>query len=307
MKRIWQVGCCLVLLLVLVFGCREKKESPDEVSGSETLSVYVVNYPLKYFAERIGGERVEVQFPAPADEDPAYWSPGPEVVAAYQQADLVLLNGADYAKWISKVSMPPSKMVDTSGAFADRLITLEDQTTHSHGPEGEHAHGGLAFTTWLDPTLAIEQARAVKDALSAKLPGSKMEFANRFVALEKDLQEFDRQLGSLASESLQCPLVFSHPVYQYLSRRYDLDCRSVHWEPDEAPTEAMWTEFKQLLAGHPAGWMIWEGEPTAETVAKLEMLDVHCVVFDPCGNTPDSGDFLTVMEKNLANLQAIGT
>ena len=304
-KRIYYLCCCLVTLLVLISGCGKEQEKPNEVSGSKTLSVYVVNYPLKYFAERIGGDSVKVSFPAPADDDPAYWSPGPEIIVGYQSAGLVLLNGADYAKWISKASMPSSKMIDTSAAFSDSLIELEDQTTHSHGPEGKHAHHGWAFTTWLDLTLAVEQAKAVKDALSARIPDSKIEFANRFAELQKDLLEIDRQLKEILSGSSRPPVLFSHPVYQYFARRYELNSRSVHWEPGETPDDTMWAELEKLLAEHPAKWMIWEGDPTAETVAKLKELGVDSIVFDPCGNTPERGDFLSAMRSNLANLQVI--
>ena len=66
----------------------------------QNLKIYVVNYPLQYFAERIGGDKVDVFFPAPSDVDPAFWTPGREVVRQYQQADLILLNGADYAKLV---------------------------------------------------------------------------------------------------------------------------------------------------------------------------------------------------------------
>lgn len=34
-----------------------------DVSAAQRLSVYTVNYPLAYFAERIGGDYVEVVFP----------------------------------------------------------------------------------------------------------------------------------------------------------------------------------------------------------------------------------------------------
>ncbi len=126
--------------------------------------VYTVNYPLAYMAERIGGDLVRVQFPAPRDVDPAFWSPGPETVTAYQTADLILLNGAGYASWTDRVSLPGSRLVATSASVADRYVVEEDAVTHSHGPAGEHAHGAIAFTTWLDPTIAVEQARAVRDA-----------------------------------------------------------------------------------------------------------------------------------------------
>ena len=66
--------------------------------------VYTVNYPLAYFAERIGGGGVTVEFPAPEEIDPAFWKPAPEIIAAYQTADVILLNGAGFARWIGQAS-----------------------------------------------------------------------------------------------------------------------------------------------------------------------------------------------------------
>ena len=67
---------------------------------------------------------------------------------------------AGYAKWINKVSLPRSKLVNTSKKFTDRYIRTEGAVTHSHGPKGEHAHEDVAFTTWIDFNLAAKQARA---------------------------------------------------------------------------------------------------------------------------------------------------
>ncbi len=160
------------------------------------LSVYVVNYPLQYFAERIGGETSTVVFPAPADEDPAYWSPDPDVIAAYQGADLILLNGAGYAAWVQRASLPEARLVDTSAGFRDQLIPLEEGVTHSHGPQGAHTHTGKAFTTWLDPSLAILQARAVRDAFAKARPDREAAFQQGFEALEADLRDLDQRLTS---------------------------------------------------------------------------------------------------------------
>ena len=154
---------------------REDGTSPG-VEGPPPLSVYVVNYPLASFAERIGGSEVSVTFPASGDGDPAHWSPDADTVAGYQGADLILLNGADYAKWVARASLPGAKLVDTGVTYEDRLIPLEEAVTHTHGPEGEHAHAGVAFTTWLDPTLAIEQARAIAGAFEKARPAATADF-----------------------------------------------------------------------------------------------------------------------------------
>jgi len=288
-----------IILVSLIFSV----SCPQGVQAADKLVVYVVNYPLQYFAERIAGDHAVVVFPAPSDQDPAFWTPDIETITRYQQADLIFLNGAGYARWVTKVSLPRSRMVDTSAKFKGQYIPLKGVVTHSHGAGGEHAHGDLAFTTWIDLNLAAGQAGAVADALSRKKPALKALFQKNYTALQKDLLKLDQQLKALASAEPARPLVGSHPVYDYLARRYGLNIKSVHWEPDEKPRNDQLSELMVLLEGHPAKWMIWEGEPLSDTVAKLKSIGVESLIFDPCGNVPDRGDFLAVMRANVNNLQ----
>jgi len=274
----------------------------DSTLDSGPLVIYTVSYPLAFFAERIGGDLVEVHFPVPEDEDPAYWSPGPKTIVAYQGADLILLNGAGYAGWVQRATLPSSKLVDTSSALSDRFVPMEGTVSHSHGPEGEHEHTGWAFTTWLDPTFAAEQAKAVMEALTKERPEAGPELRDAFMILESAMLTIDARLETAAGAIGDAPLLFSHPVYQYLERRYGLDGISFHWEPEEAPDLG---ELKQLLEHHPARWMVWESEPRPETVGALEQRGVQSVVFDPCANRPKIGDFLTVMSANASAFETI--
>ena len=302
------VKSIVITLTVLLAGCGGDKSGKTAPIAEETtppLVVYTVNYPLAYFAERIGGDLVEVVFPTPADEDPAFWSPGADTIAAYQGADLIFLNGAGYAKWVDRATLPSSRLVDTGAAFADRLIEMESVTTHSHGPEGEHEHGGWAFTTWLDPTLAIQQAQAVAAAITALRPEQEMEIKARMEELESDLLNLDERLSLAANVIGDTPLVFSHPVYQYLIRRYELNGVEVHWEPDEIPDGHAWDHLEDQLESYPARWMLWEGEPLEKTVTDLEDLGIGSLLFDPSGNTPETGDYLTVMDANAGALEII--
>jgi zinc transport system substrate-binding protein len=297
----------LLSTAVLAVACgerpREQAASATVTSDEGPLDVYVVNYPLQYFAQRIGGDWVQVEFPAPADVDPVYWTPEPEVVSAYQSADLILLNGASYAGWIEMTSLPASKMVNSAKAFEADFIYFDDAVTHSHGPEGGHSHGETAFTTWLDPTLALKQAEAIRAAFAEVRPQSRDAFLAGLDALKRDLLAIDERLAVVFAGWGDRPLLGSHPVYQYLARRYDLNLRSVHFEPDEMPDGRAWRELQGLLREHPAKWMIWEAAPTAEIAERLQELGVATVVVEPCGNVPEVGDYLSVMDSNVKNLE----
>lgn len=273
--------------------------------AGEKLNIYTVNYPLAYFAERIAGDLAEVTFPVPPGVDPAFWMPDFEIIAGYQGADLILLNGADYAKWTGRVSLPRSRLVDTSRAFKDRYIEQPNQITHNHGLSGQHSHGGTAFTTWLDLDQAAQQAEAIAEALIRKRPEAKDRIGRNFQSLREELLKLDQQISETTRAHSSLPLLASHPVYQYLARRYGLDLRSVLWEPEEAPSEAQWAELKEILSEHPAKWMIWEDKPAQEIAARLRALGVKSVVVNPCSNRPAAGDFLTVMAENAKGLDRI--
>lgn len=267
--------------------------------------VYASNYPLAYFAERIAGERVRVVLPMPPGEDPAFWRPDAAAIAAMQGADLIVLNGAGYESWLRGVSLPRRTLVDTAAGFRDRFIPIQDAATHSHGSSGEHSHAGTAFTTWLDPTLAIEQARAVRDALARLLPGEGEGLDTGLASLEADLMQLDADIAAVVAGDPGRPLIASHPVYQYLARRYGLNLRSVQWEPDAVAPDAQWVAFGGSLGAHPARWMLWEGEPAAENRRQLERFGVGSAVFAPGGNRPETGDYLDLMGGNVAELRRV--
>ncbi len=177
--------------------------------------------------------------------------------------------------------------------------------THSHGPTGDHSHGGTAFTTWLDFSQAAQQAKAIYRVLARKLPAHQAELAENFEALEKDLMSLDEKMMDLSKKNPDHPLLASHPIYQYLARRYELNIKMLMWEPYTDPGKQEWKHFQELLTEHPAGWMIWEGDPLNSSVKQLEDINIQGVVFSPCFANPEEGDFLSVMQENIKNMEII--
>jgi len=289
--KIWQRT--VIILLAVSF----------TASADEKLSVYAVNYPLAYFAERIGGSSVNVVLPVPAGIDPAFWEPDASVIAEFQQADLILLNGAGYAKWLKHASLPRRKLVNTSAAFQRDYISVEQTVTHQHGPGGDHSHAGTAFTTWLDFDQARMQAKVILSALEKQRPRHADIFIQNYTLLEKDLVSLDQALAAIVAQDSNKPFIASHPVYQYLARRYNINMKSVMWEPEIMPQQNQWDALQQLLATHDAKWMIWEGQPDKQSATRLEELDINSLVFSPCANTPEEGDFISVMKNNIREIE----
>ena len=75
---------------------------------------------------------------------------------------------------------------------------MDSAVTHSHGPEGKHAHEDVAFTTWIDFDLATKQAQTIATAFSRSKPSLRETFQENYSALEKDLMVLDRDIKSIS-------------------------------------------------------------------------------------------------------------
>jgi len=305
MKKIQtSIKFIIVVLFGIQIGC-----SKDDGENTRQLKtdvnkkpvIVVSNYPLFYFTERLA-PGVDVKFPAADSDDPAYWRPNTDDISIMQNADLIILNGADYEKWISTISLPPTKIINSLKGFDDQLIKIDDKVTHSHGLEGEHEHSETAFTTWLDFKLCINQAEAIKDALILLVPSNKEEIEQNLLSLKSDLVSIDTKMQETASNLKDKILYASHPVYQYLSKAYHLNIISEHWEPDVIPGEEIWSGLSDKLVNDPSDIMLWEDKPLPEIEKKLNELGLRIAVFNPCANKPETGDFLSVMNSNIEGL-----
>jgi len=295
----------LFAIATLLVACTDKEPPGPDSTSSQTKPVVISsNYPLYFFSGEIAGDNIEVRFPT-IEGDPAMWAPSGEDASKLQNADLLVLNGAGYESWLAFTTLPDGLILDTTANRQDMLLPIENETVHQHGPAGEHSHQGTAFTTWLDPQLAIEQAQAIMQGLSRLAPEHSELFNSNFETLKQRLLQLDQSLAEAFAELGQQHVVFSHPVYQYLQHRYGINGRSVHWEPDVEPGTRDWIDFGNLLREHTAGIMIWEASPPDAVRAKLIQMGVRSLVFNPAGNQPDQGDYFLVMEENLRRLTAL--
>ena len=260
--------------------------------------VVAVNYPLQYFAERLLSDDADVVFPVPRDVDPSFWRPSIADISMIQSADLILLNGAGFATWINRVSLPRSKVVNTSAAIEDQFIITES-ITHSHGDGGEHSHEGLASYTWLDPILAIAQAEAIASAIITKGVAPADDVNAQLATLITDLQALDAK-AAVALDGLQdTTILTTHPRYQYFARRYDLSLASLQWEAGAMPTDADIADLETLVDQTGAQILLWEAAPPAAAIDVATSLGLQSIVFAPLAHGIEGRAFEDMLDDML--------
>jgi len=272
--------------------------------AQEKTEVQSTNYPLHYFAGRLATDAFELSYVVDPEVDPAFWKPSQAEVSIFQKADLILKNGADYEKWMKRVSLRTSPQVDTSKAFSDRLLKAPGKE-HRHGDGSVHSHAGTAFTTWIDLTQAALQSEAIAARFKQAQPASAATIDENLTDLLADLASLDGRLKAFAAAWGDKPLVASHPIYQYFARAYRLRIEAVEWEPEMEIRDSDLADLKAILAKHPATLMIWEEDPSEVNIATVATLGLKSVVFAPCANRPAEGDWMAVMKANVERLEAM--
>lgn len=265
--------------------------------------VVAVNYPLQYFAERLLGDAAEVAFLVPPGVDPSFWRPTISDISDVQSAELILLNGAKFAAWVDRVSLPRSRLVTTSRAIEQQFIVTES-ITHSHGDGGGHSHEGVASYTWLDPKLAGAQASEIAAAAARRelAPVDKI-YAELAVLLD-ELDALDARADALLSDVRPVPMIATHPRYQYLARRYDLSIDALEWEAGAAPSADELAELEALAAETGARILIWEAEPPAVAIEAVFGLGLQSLVFEPMALRPSSGSYFEAFTASVEKLSA---
>ena len=297
-----------VVLLGLSVACDSQDDGADSASDNNeppsAPRIHVVNYPLHYITTRIVGDQAQVILPESSGSDPAFWRPTDAEIQAYQASDLILLWGADFAKWVQNVSLPFDRVVDSGASIRDRYIYEEEGVSHSHGNSPAHSHGEVAFNTWLDIKLLILQARAVHDSLVDRYPRFAIEFGNGLKSLEGDLAALDQLFDEAVPTGFTETVFASHPVYQYFGQGYGVSLINFHWEPNQLPDVEEWEGFDELLETSKAKWMLWEGAPRSETKERLMQSGVTPIEFYTLSGFPSSGDFLSGMKENAERLRS---
>lgn len=293
--------CSGLILSACSGGSSDAELSAEKKAEKQQVVIMTVNNPLYYFSQQLAGDFADIILPAPAGGDPAGWHPAIEDILSIQKADLIVLNSPGYSSWLDKVSLSTSVLLDSSHSITSHLIELTEETTHSHGPGGEHSHSGFAITTWMDMDLATQQVIAIADSLVHHWPAQQEAVTHRKMLLLTELEKLDVAYQLQSQKLADRDLIFSHPVYQYFKERYHLTGLDLHWEADEMPTAKQWHALEVSLTDK--SLFIWEDTPSESIAEKMQSMGLDYIVIKPAANRTEKS-WLEEQQANVQNIQA---
>ena len=291
----------LISLVVVCLSCdRRDAENDQEENKNSKPVVFVANYTLQYFVQRIAGDFVEIHFPVPDEIAPIDWKPNSQDIASLQKADLIFLNGTHDSPWTQTVALPESKVLDTTRGFREKLIEIKT-FKHKHGPEGDLSGKTYASVSWLDFQFAKQQAEVTYQSLKKLLPEKKEELESKWEVLSQDLEKLDQEATAATEQIRGQTILTTQPYYHYFASRYQFKTIATGFELGESIFEQQKESLKKIQADNQANIVIVDKTPDAKVVTQLNDLGLKCWVMPPCFHQPDS-DWATSMQNAIDQL-----
>lgn len=324
MKKVAFAMTIVIILSMLLSGCAAKQasvvpeESKPEGNGNQ-LKVYTSFYPIYFLTKEIAGDKAEVVCMVPAGAEPHDWEPSPKTIAALQNADLFVYNGAGMETWADTVmqALGKSKIKTVMASEGIELIKPEE---HEHEgeedkdsaevKEEEHGHGEFDPHVWVSPLRARKQAENIFKALIETDPANKDQYFENYNALASKLNKLDQDFSEAAASFKSNVIVVSHEAFGYLTHDYNLEQIAIRGvNPEEEPSPAKMAELVEECKEHNVKYIFFEklvSPKLSETLAR-EVGAQTLVLNDAAGLSDEDikagKSYVTVMYDNLENLK----
>lgn len=274
-----------------------KKQQMAEESSQQRLKIVATFYPLAEFAEKVGGEKVEVETLVPTGVEPHDFEPTVRDIELLQNADLIIYNGAGFERWIEKVLPeidPANKKSLKMSSSISLLKSGETQDPHF----------------WLDPVLAQSEVEGISQKLALLDPVHAIEYRQRADAYAAQLGQLDFQFKQKLSQCQKKTIITSHAAFGYLAKRYGFSVLSIAGlSPDSEPSNQHLAEISQTVKQYGLKYIFFESlvsPKLANTIAQetgAKTLEFNPLEGLTAAEKSQGKDYISIQKQNLENLQ----
>ncbi len=314
MKR--KLVLTLSLLLILLLSACNNNEKNTEIATNEKITIYTTVYPLQYFAERIGGDNINVQSIYPPGADEHTFDPTQKAMIALADSDLFFYIGLGLEGFVENAEKTLKnehvKMVATAEAITADMLNEghdhdddEDEDIHD-----DHSDSTLDPHVWMSPVLSQALALSIKEALIETAPEKKDEFEKNFEKLSDDLDILDSEFSEMASKASTKTFFVSHAAFGYIANTYGLEQIAIaginsQSEPSQKQLASLVEEAKR----NDVKYILFEQNVSSKltTVVQNEVgaesLMLHNLGVLTAEDLQNDEDYFSLMEYNIRTLE----
>jgi zinc transport system substrate-binding protein len=271
-------------------------------------------FPLKEFAEAVGGDRTVVELLLPPGAEPHTWEPKPSDIVNLSRSDVFVYVSDEMEPWVRGITRSiNNKNLRVLEAGQELSLGRRDQNTdeHHHSEhEGEAINYGDPHI-WLDFSYDQIIVDTIGKVFAAVDPEGAGYYHKNAAAYKKKLSRLDAQYGQALNNCEHKEIILgSHAAFGLMAKRYGLRQVPLYgFSPDAEPTPRKMAEIITLARDHGAKVIYFEefvSDKLARTIARE--VGAKTLVLNPGANVTreqiDAGvTFLGLMEENLENLK----
>lgn len=210
----------LGLFLTGLPGCSSAQPTLESDQGR--IQVFVSLVPQAYFAEKVGGEHVQVSVLIPPGADPHTYEPTPQQMKMLAEADLYLKIGTiEFEElWMERLSdiNPDLTVIDTS-----QSIELIEGDPH----------------IWLSPNLAKIQAQNIYEALRHIDADHQEDYQQNLQTFQAEMDQLDREISEQFKNIKKREFIVFHPSWRYFCEDYGLTEMPIERDGKEPTAQEM--------------------------------------------------------------------
>lgn len=276
----------------------------SSAAASKTLKVMASFYPVYDFAQKIGGDHVEVTCMVPAGTEPHDWEPSTTDITNLESADVFVYSGAGMEHWVDSVlgSLSNQSLISVEASTG---ITLRDGYKDEDGDVCTDPH------VWLAPENAKVEMENIKNAFVEADPDNAADYEANYEKWSAECDTLDKEFRTGLENVSSHDIVVSHEAFGYLCDAYGLTQLGIEGiEADSEPDPARMAEIQDFVKANKVKVIFSEelvSPKVAQTIA--DATGAQMKELNPLEGLTDEEiaageDYFSVMRSNLDELKA---
>jgi zinc transport system substrate-binding protein len=272
----------LIVMGTLGFSAGTQEFSASDIEKKPTVVVSIL--PQRYFAERIGGDLIDILVLVGEGQSPHTYEPTPSQMSQLATADIWFLSGTDF----EIVLVPKVRSLYPKLRIVDGTAGVEFRPMEAHGHDDEHGTeqeydqpGNIDRHTWLGKQPALIMAGHIARELSLEMPAQADELQKRYKEMVAEIELVFSQLSEQLAPLRGRTIFVYHPAFGYFFDDFGIIQEAVETGGKEPSAKALASLIENAQKENVAAIFVQKQFPVSAAKTVAAAVGAKVVALDP--------------------------